>query len=191
MAHDDYHLINSMPLELCKFARARRSSVCKENLDTSSDYGYCAAQDTHYFGYKVHAVCTAQGVIKSIDLSKASTHDIHYLEDVKEHFSDCILIGDEGYLSQQYQFDLFTQNQIKLETPMRRNQTNFKPFSSILRKARKRIETLFSQLCDQLMIRRNYAKSFQRLATRVLSKVTALTVVQWLNQIDGRPHEQY
>ena len=31
---------------------------------------------------------------------------------------------------------------------MRRNQTNFKPFNPVLRKAGKRIETLFSQLCD-------------------------------------------
>jgi len=33
-----------------------------------------------------------------------------------------------------------------------------RPYS--FRKTRKRIETLFSQLCDQFLIRRNYAKSF-------------------------------
>ena len=187
VAHDDYHLIDSMPLELCKFARARRSSICQEALSTSPDYGYCAAQNTHYYGYKLHAVCTIQGVIKSIEISKASAHDIHYLEHVKEQFSSCVLVGDRGYLSQQYQHDLFKENQIRLETPMRRNQTSYKPFSPVLRKARKRIETLFSQLCDQFMIRRNYAKSFQGLATRVLTKITALTMIQWLNQSDGRP----
>ena len=31
------------------------------------------------------------------------------------------------------------------------------------RKSRKRIETLFSQLCDQFKIRNNYAKSFEGL----------------------------
>jgi hypothetical protein len=68
---------------------------------------------------------------------------------------------------------------------MRHNQHDYKPFNPLLRKTRKRIETLFSQLCDQFMIRRNYAKSFQGLATRVLSKLTTLTLIQWLNRRNG------
>ncbi|HRS19295.1 MAG TPA: transposase, partial [Bacteroidales bacterium] len=52
----------------------------------------------------------------------------------------------------------------------------------IFRKSRKRIETLFSQLCDQFMIRRNYAKSFEGFKTRILSKITALTVIQGINK---------
>jgi hypothetical protein len=66
------------------------------------------------------------------------------------------------------------------------NQKYFTVFSPVLRKARKRIETLFSQLCDQFMIRRNYAKSFHGFATRILSKITALNVIQWLNKQAGR-----
>ncbi|MDV3928806.1 IS982 family transposase, partial [Elizabethkingia anophelis] len=50
-------------------------------------------------------------------------------------------------------------------------------------KQRKRIETLFSQLCDQFMIRRNYAKSFEGFKTRLLAKITALTVVQFINKV--------
>ena len=80
---------------------------------------------------------------------------------------------------------MFDTAAIQLETPMHRNQVDFVPFSPVLRKARKRIETLFSQLCDQFMIRRNYAKSFQGLSTRILSKLTALTLIQWLNLRNG------
>ncbi|NAW50038.1 transposase, partial [Elizabethkingia argentiflava] len=46
----------------------------------------------------------------------------------------------------------------------------------MFRKPRKRIETLFSQLCDQFMIRRNYAKSFDGFKNRILSKIMALIV---------------
>ena len=49
-------------------------------------------------------------------------------------------------------------------------------------KSRKRIETLFSQLCDQFMIRRNYSKTFLGLKTRVISKITSLTMIQYLNK---------
>jgi len=51
----------------------------------------------------------------------------------------------------------------------------------ILRKNRKRIETLFFQLNDQFMIRRNYAKSFTGFASRILAKITALTTIQSIN----------
>ena len=64
---------------------------------------------------------------------------------------------------------------------MRKNQIDYKEQSYIFKKSRKRIETLFSQLCDQFMIRRNYAKSFDGFKTRILSKITALTIIQYLN----------
>jgi len=72
--------------------------------------------------------------------------------------SSCVVIDDKGYLSADYQLDLFTSNQIKLEVPMRVNQHDYQKQPYLFRKTRKRIETLFSQLCDQFMIRRNYAK---------------------------------
>jgi len=179
------YLIDSMPLETCKLSRAKRSRICQDTPAVTPDYGYCAAQRTHYFGYKIHAVCTAQGVLKTFDISKASCHDIHYLNDVQTHLSNCLLVGDKGYLSRQWQQDLFETATIELATPMRQNQQEFKAFSPRLRKARKRIETLFSQLCDQFMIRRNYAKSFNGFATRILSKITALTMIQWVNHRSG------
>jgi len=93
-----------------------------------------------------------------------------------------------GYLSLTQQLDLFETANIVLETPMRMNQKNYKKQTYIFRKSRKRIETLFSQLCDQFMIRRNYAKSFQGFKTRILAKITALTLVQYINKfIFGRP----
>lgn len=72
---------------------------------------------------------------------------------------------------------LFETKNIKLEVPMRRNQHNYRSQAYIFRKSRKRIETLFSQLCDQFMIRRNYAKSFDGFKNRILFKIMVLTIV--------------
>ena len=69
---------------------------------------------------------------------------------------------------------------------MRINQHNYKYQPFIFRKSRKRIETLFSQLCDQFMIRRNYAKSFDGFKNRILSKIMALTVIQFINKLNNR-----
>ncbi len=183
---EEYHLIDSMPLEVCKLSRAKRSKICREEIsETNPSFGYCATQKIHYFGYKIHAVCTQQGVFKAFDISPASFHDIHYLNDVKEQFSNCVIVGDKGYLSQMWQADLFEQRNIRLQTPMRNNQIERQSFPRVFKRARKRIETLFSQLCDQFMIRRNYAKSFGGFVTRIASKLTALTLIQWVNKNQG------
>ena len=91
------------------------------------------------------------------------------------------LILSDNFLA-DYQLDLFESKQIRLEIPMRKNQRNYKKQTYIFRKKRKRIETLFSQLCDQFMIRRNYAKTFEGFKTRILSKITAVTIIQYISK---------
>lgn len=186
ISSQDYYIVDSMPLEVCKLSRSTRSLICKENYETAPDKGYCASQSSNYYGYKLHAVCTIDGVFTDFDLSQASIHDIHYLKDIKQLYHNCTILGDKGYLSIDYQRDLFSTNQIRLEVPMRKNQHDYKPQAYIFRKSRKRIETLFSQLCDQFMIRRNYAKSFDGFKNRILSKIMALTVVQFINKLSNR-----
>lgn len=186
--NEDVFIIDSMPLEICRNARANRLKICREEFHTSPEQGFCASQNQYYFGYKLHGVCTFDGVFTSIDLTKANVHDIHYLQDVKVQLSGCTLLGDKGYLSANQQLDLFCSAGIKLETPMRTNQKEFRKQPFIFRKSRKRIETLYSQLCDQFMIRRNYAKTFIGFKTRILSKITALTIVQYINRfVHNRP----
>lgn len=176
------YIVDSMPLEVTKLSRSGRSTICKESYYTAPNKGFCASQNMTYYGYKIHAVCSINGVFKSFDISKASVHDIHYLKDIKNQFSDCVILGDKGYLSADYQLDLFESKQIKLEVPMRKNQPNYKQQLYVYRKSRKRIETLFSQLCDHFMIRRNYAKTFSGFKTRILSKITSLTIIQYINK---------
>lgn len=182
----DHFIVDSMPLEGCKLSRSSRSCICKEDYQTAPDKGYCASQSTNYYGYKLHAVCTIDGVFTDFDLTQASVHDIHYLKDIKSIYENCTVLADKGYLSVDYQRDLFSSNQIRLEVPMRRNQKDYKPQAYVFRKSRKRIETLFSQLCDQFMIRRNYAKSFDGFKNRILSKIMALTVIQFINKLNNR-----
>lgn len=179
---ENYFVIDSMPLEVCKMARSSRSKICKEVDYAIPNKGFCASQNLHFYGYKLHAICTINGVFQSFDLSPASVHDIHYLQDIKTQLSDCVILGDKGYLSLTIQLDLFNEVNIELETPKRKNQKDYKPQFYQFKKYRKRIETLFSQLCDQFMIRRNYAKSFEGFKTRILAKITTLTTIQYLNK---------
>ncbi len=47
-------------------------------MDVKPSYGYCAANKTRYFGYKLYAVCDENGIIHSFDFTPANIHDIHY-----------------------------------------------------------------------------------------------------------------
>lgn len=167
--HENIFCVDSKPLPVCRFARHKRNNIGRGNFDKSPSVGHCAAQGMKYFGYKLHAVCGLNGTIHSFDLTKASVHDLNYTTDIKQMFHDCTIIGDKGYIGKQIQLDLFETANIRLEVPYRRNQRDKKPVCASFAKSRKRVETVFSQLQDQFMIERNYAKAYNGYFTRILA----------------------
>ncbi|NAW50721.1 transposase [Elizabethkingia argentiflava] len=76
-----------MPLEIGKLSRSCRRPVCRENDFTSPDKGFCAWQNSVYYGYKLHAVFTTDGIFTDFDLTQASVQDIHYLKDIKHLYN--------------------------------------------------------------------------------------------------------
>ena len=184
---EDVFCIDSKPVKVCQNARAKRCAMGRDNAEAAPDWGYCAAQGLHYYGYKLHAVCGIRGVIHSYDMTAASVHDLHYLKDVRWEYHDCMMLGDKGYLSAEVQKNLFDVANITLEVPYRLNQKNWRPPVWAYRKFRKRIETIFSQLNDNLMMIRNYAKQSCGLFTRWAGKIAAMTFMQYVNFINHRP----
>ena len=178
---EDTFVIDSMPIQSCKFSRAKRSRVFQEQYETAPDYGYCAAQKQTYFGYKLHGLASLNGIITDFELTKASVADIHYLKEIKYQYAGCTILGDKAYLSNPLQTELFEEHHILLNTPMRANQKNYRKQPAIFRKCRKRIETVFSQFCGQFKIQSNYAKRFDGFATRIMAKIAAFTLLQFLN----------
>ena len=186
----DVFAIDSMPLEICKLSRMERNKMGKENESVAPDKGYCASQNKWYYGYKLHGICSTNGVLQSTDLTQASVHDVRYLKNVGDEYSNCVIIGDRGYINKELKKELRENCNVDLEVPYRNNQTEFKPTAYIFKKLRKRIETVFSQLCDHFMIQRNYAKSFLGYRTRILGKITGFTLLQYINKIRGNPIAQ-
>ena len=158
--NENYFCVDSKPIEVCRLARGKRCKMGKdEDFSMAPDFGYCASQGCFFFGYKLHAICGLSGVIHSYDLSKASVHDINYLKDIKNMYSDCSIFGDKGYIGAEVQLDLFETANIRMECPYRLNQKDWHPTFVPFAKARKRVETIFSQLCDQFLIIRNYERT--------------------------------
>lgn len=185
---EDVFLVDSIPVPVCMIAREKRCKFKSDCLEEAPDKGYSAVTRSYYYGYKLHLVTSVKGVFYSMDLTKASVHDVHYLKEVQcSGMNNATLIADKGYLSKQVQIDLFNHCTIRLETPKRNNQKDQQGWHPVFKKARKRIETLFSQLCDQMMLKRNYAKSLKGLNVRLISKIAAVTVLQSINQQQSKP----
>ena len=184
---EDRFIVDSKPIEVCKPARSKRCAMGRGDIDRAPSYGYCASQRKYYYGYKLHGLTGTSGVFHSYDITAANVHDINYLNDIKLEYRDCGIVGDKGYLSAEVQLDLFETANIRLETPSRSNQKDARPFPTVLRKVRKRIETNFSQLCDQFLFIRNYAKNVDGLFTRIIGKISAFTVLQYINKINNKP----
>ena len=179
--NETYFCIDSKPIEVCRRSRASRCKLGKQNYDTAPAFGYCASQNTYYYGYKLHAVCGLSGVIRSYDITKANVHNVKY------DYHDCTIIRDRGYISKTMQLNLFEEAKIELEVPYRLNQKDRKPIFIPYAKARKRIEADFSQFVDQFMLNRTYAKQIEGFMTRIISKISAFTIMQYVNYSLGKP----
>ena len=83
---EDYFIVDSMPLEICKFARRRRIKICKNEFETAPSKGFCASQNNWFYGYKLHGVCSINGIFHSLDITKAEVHDVHFLKNIKNNF---------------------------------------------------------------------------------------------------------
>lgn len=185
---EDTFMVDSIPVPVAHIAREYSTTICRKQFHTAPDKGYSATLDHYYIGYKLHVVLTLDGTYHSMELTKASVHDSQYLKEIKHSgLRDCLLLADKGYLSAQGQLELFASKGIDLQTPMRRNQRDWRPYPKIFKTARRRIETSFSQLCDQMMLKRNYAKSFIGLRARLIAKVTAVSLLQYINEQNDRP----
>ena len=109
------------------------------------------------------------------------------MNDIKPFYHDCSILGDRSYIGAEIQLDLFETANIKLECPYRLNQKNREPTFAPFAKAGKRVETTFSQLNDQFLTIRNYAKDTCDLFARIISKISAMTALQFVNYINGKP----
>lgn len=170
-----------MPIEACRCSRAKNCKILKEDELRAPSYGFCATQQQYYFGYKLHCVCTVNGVIIRYDLSPAHHHDINYLNDIKDELSNCILIGDKGYRYDPWRHTLFEYAGIELATPCRKNELIQYDMPEDYQRLRKRVEVVFSQLVDQFSIRKSYAKSQKGLFAKIISKITLYTELQYIN----------
>ena len=182
-----YYIIDSFPLAVCKFGRAR---YCKAFRDHGADYGKCPSKKETYYGYKVHALITLEGYIASFEITPASTDDREGLRDLADHWSNVTILADKGYVGKNMKQEMQEKNICLFALKRSNSKENWpKSVRQLIFKLRRRVETLFSQLSGQLNAERVLAKSFQGLCTRLVNKVLAYNLCIALNSIFGETCE--
>lgn len=182
-------VLDSIPLPICQPGRNARSRICRDDAQCQPSFGYHAAHKQTFWGFRLQLLIHQNGVPCALGLTTGGAHDSTYLQYLTEDpISNCEVLADKGYLNSKMQQTLFQVAQIKLITPLRNNMKQaLSLWSKRFAYYRKRIETLFSQLCDQFMLKRNYAKTTDGLFTRILTKITAATCMQLLNYQQDKP----
>ena len=177
----DYYIVDSFPLEVCKFGRAH---FCRSFKSDGADYGKCPSKKETYFGFKVHALITLDGFITAFDITPASTDDREGLRDLMGEQYTLSVIGDKGYVGEQLREDMEYQNICLLALKRNNSKVQWsKPFRQMIFKFRRRVETVFSQLSQQLKAERVLAKTFRGLCTRLVNKVLAYDLSLLINKL--------
>lgn len=146
-------------------------------------FGRISSKKQTIFGYKLHLLVTGNGLITDFALSGANEDDRHVAFGLLDDHTDLTVLADKAYISQPIAHSLQQTNRLKLVTLPRSNQKRkISPKKQKLHNHfRQVVETVNSQLAEQLAIEENYAHSFSGLSSRLITKLTAHTLLIYLN----------
>lgn len=183
-------IIDSVPVPVVKLAREKSFRSFRKDYETAPAKGYSAVNKGWFIGYKLHVVIYDNGLVQQSGLTKGNIHDINFLKAIDNLPKGKTLLGDRAYISNPLQASLFEEFKVSLKVPFRNNQYDYKKHPKRYKSKRLMVETFFAQMCDHLNLRRNYSKNFYGLQTRLSSKLSAMSMLHWINHLHGRKLSQ-
>ncbi len=137
-------IIDSMPLPVCRRARARRNRKVR-----GRDYcAYCAAKREKFFGFRLHLVCTPAGLPVSFAIVAGGYHDLTSLHELTFALPDgACVFGDKGDNSAPDEATIFAETGVRVIPIRRKNMERHEWTDEFdLKQYRKVIESVNSQL---------------------------------------------
>ena len=165
-------IIDSLPLPVCKRVRARRS----KKVRGKEFCGYCAAKDEKFFGWRLHLVCTTEGIPVSFEMLPAAYHDLTPVHELTGLLPPgARVFGDKGYISEADATSLLAATGVRLVSARRKNMTpNSWADDYDLAHYRKRIETVNSQL-EAMGVQHLHARTRAGFDLKLWASLLALT----------------
>lgn len=182
-----YRIIDSIPISVCKFGRARFHKTFR---GYGATYGKCPSKKETYLGYKLHLVVTLEGLVTDYILTSANIDDREPVWDLPDKFIFHTFFGDKGYTGTYFASALKSEKGITM-LPLKKDNDKIqfpKEFRQLIFKQRRRVETSASQLTEQLNIETVKAKSLWGLITRIHTKILAFNLCFYINKLLGNMH---
>ena len=133
---------------------------------------------------------TLEGYVTTFEVTPASTDDREGLRDLVDGQHGLVVLGDKGYIGEALVEDMSGQGICLMALRRSNSRTDWpRPVRQLIFRLRRRVETVFSQLTEQLNAERVPAKSFQGLCIRLANKILAYNLCMVLNSIFGEDCE--
>ncbi|WP_409068351.1 IS982 family transposase [Clostridium sp. FAM 1755] len=181
--YDNHRIVDSMPIYVCKFGRTHFHKTFKG----VASYGRCASKKETYYGFKLHTLNTLDGYLTDYILTPANVDDRIAIWELVENKNLFTLLSDKGYIGKKHATALFNERGITL-VPIKRLKAKFqfpKEFRQLIFKKRRLIETVNSQLTEQLNISKILAKSLFGIMARLETKILAHNLCYFINIAQG------
>lgn len=165
-------ILDSMPVPVCRRVRARRCRKVR-----GRDYcGYCAAKREKFFGWRLHLVCTPEGVPVSFTIIRGGYHDLTPIHELTFLLpAGASTFGDKGYNSADDEASILEDSQVRLIPIRKKNMTPHEWADEFdLRRYRKTIETVNSQL-EKMGMQHLHARTNAGFDIKVHASLLALT----------------
>ncbi|HEX8150284.1 MAG TPA: IS982 family transposase [Pyrinomonadaceae bacterium] len=173
-------LADSFPLAVCRFGRAPR---CRR-FRGLADYGQDHAAKATIYGFRLHARVCWPGVVTRLSVAPAGAADLAVVEELTDGTAG-VCLADRAYWAPELSAWLRGRG-VELLAPFKKRASDPTPERSRrITRIRYRIETVFSQLCERLSVKRVWARDLWHLSSRLLRKVLAHTLMVALNRQQG------
>jgi len=169
-------LIDSLPVPVCRFARAHR---CRGFRGLAA-FGHDALAHPTYYGLRLHLRVAWPGAITAATLAPANEADLAVAPQLLAGLVGWAL-GDKGYWSPVTRAELAAGG-LDLIAPPRGRSAGARRWPARLVQARRRIETVLGQLAERYHAKRVRARDAWHLVARWLRKLASHTLAVLLCQ---------
>src|SRR4051794_37525393 len=172
-------LVDSMPVPVCRFARAHR---CR-SLRGLSAFGHDPVAHQTYYGLRLHLRIAWPGVITGAALAPANEADLAVAPQLLAGLAGWAL-GDKGCWSPSLRVQLAADG-LHLIAPPRGKDAGMKRWPVRLVQTRRRVETVLGQLAERFHAERVRARDEWHLVARWPRKLASHTLAMLLCQRAG------
>jgi hypothetical protein len=172
---DELRLIDSAPIPVCVYARARRSST----LCGSEYFSVMPTRRAKLFGCRLHLTVTNQQVIDQWMLAPAAPRDSKLAEVLLSETACQQGLGDNAFRDPAVAWHLKQKHQVELLAPPRQHydkQPWPAAYHQLFMRVRRLIETTLSVLAGPFHIEQPAARSLSGLLARTPTRILAYTI---------------